>query len=651
MLKSAGGAAAWERQRSGSGDKCAEPKQENDAKASAPASGEAQSAEKGSLVRKEAKREGAVTLATVRHCIDKLGGYPVFVCMVMSSWLFHLSELGPDVFLASWQDGNIAASDTACLGTWLALGCLGVGATVFSRMVWALSTSWAAGRAHCDMLRRVLHCPTKWFDRTPSGRIMNRLGEDQMMCDWTVALWSEVFFITLWQVVDMVSMVIVARPLMAPFIVVYLGCYMVVREVHRRSMRETIRWWMVTKSPVFSLLEEWFSGAATIHAFGREAHFGGRFQSALSANMEWILARDSSNLWTEQRHGWIGAFVLGTLAVMMLLRPSSGASPALAAVSIIQALLLSQALKTVSNMMVQVEGCLGSVERVVELANTPEQEPPWRLPGDADRELRGWPGKDSGLAFEKVSVRYSQSAPRALDCFSAAFEAREKIGIVGRTGSGKSTLVGVIFRLFDLEDGRVLLDGVDISEVGLAQLRGKITIVPQDPILFSGTLRKNLDPLGVRSDEAISQVLRQCSIMDLVSGMSGGLEATVSAGGSNFSLGERQVLCLARALLRRTRVLCLDEATANVDPVNDQRIQHILQEEMQDILVLTIAHRLHTVMHSDRILVLDAGRLSQLDAPGALLEQPGIFKSLAEQAGIRRQVQNGATLPDDALGA
>jgi ABC-type multidrug transport system fused ATPase/permease subunit len=210
----------------------------------------------------------------------------------------------------------------------------------------------------------------------------------------------------------------------------------------------------------------------------------------------------------------------------------------------------------------------------------------------------------------------------------------EKVGIVGRTGSGKSTIMGAIFRLLELESGHILLGGVDVSTVGVGLLRRLVTIVPQDPILFSGELRKNLDPLNARTDDKIWSALTRCSLDSFVGGLDGGLAAHIAEGGSNFSVGERQVLCLARALLREAPVLCLDEATANVDPTNDKRIQEILVTEVKGCLVLTIAHRLHTVLHSNRILVLDHGRLAQNDSPKALLATPGLFRDLANQAGI-----------------
>lgn len=296
--------------------------------------------------------------------------------------------------------------------------------------------------------------------------------------------------------------------------------------------------------------------------------------------------------------------------------------------------MLSFQLKTLVFFLVQVEGVFASAERVLEFTEELDQEPPWQLSSDAARKEKNWLGKDFQLTFKDVSIRYLPHMPRALDNLNLTLESREKVGIVGRTGSGKSTIMGALFRLFPPDSGQISFCGMDIAEVGLQQLRRQITIVPQDPILFSGAIRRNLDPLGERTDGEVWQALRRCSMEEVVVGLEQGLDASVAAGGANFSVGERQVLCLARALLRSTTVLCLDEATANVDPVNDKRVQNVLQKELSECLVLTIAHRLHTIMHCNRLVVLEQGQLVQVGTPHFLLREQGLFQELAAAAGI-----------------
>ncbi|CAE8691957.1 unnamed protein product [Polarella glacialis] len=603
----------------------------------------------GELVKKENKREGVVTWATFQFWFAALGGIRVFLMLAMFSWMFHLAELAPDIFLVGWQMDFFTQETSWYFGIWVGISLFGFGMLIFSRFSWVYFTLKASRKIQSSMLRRVMHCPMGFFDTTPSGRIINRLGEDQMQIDFTLPLNFEVLCISSWQVVDQLAVGISCRPWVGVFVLVFGVLFMLMREIYRRTSREMIRWWMVTKSPVFNIFEETLSGSTTIFAFQREDYFGERFEKALQVNMEWLMSRDVANLWTEQRLQWLASLVVGVLAVLMVMMPSAGASPQLTALGLIYALQLGFSLKTASYFLVAVEGVFASVERVMEFTNDLQQEPPWQMPADAALVQAKWPQDECSLVFEDVCVRYLPHLPRALDGFSVSLKAREKVGLVGRTGSGKSTVMGTLFRLMELESGRILLGGVDIAGVGVGHLRRQITIVPQDPILFSGELRKNLDPLGVRTDAELWAALKGCSLSAMVESLEGGLSAKVAEGGINFSVGERQVLCLARALLRESRILCLDEATANVDPTNDKRIQQVLSQGLQDCLVLTIAHRLHTVLRSDRILVLERGYLAQSGPPATLLAQPGIFKELANQAGIYN-VNSDSTLPTQSEG-
>ena len=249
-------------------------------------------ADKARLTRDEGKREGAVTMSTFRFYFQHLGGGHVFALMVLSCWLFNLSEVGSDFYMALYQDGVIESEDTWALTVWICVAVAGGLATLFSRLLWVGLTMKACGAIHSSLVRRVLHCPTSFFDRTPSGRIMNRLGEDQMLVDWTAALVLEVLCICSWQSVDMLAIVIFARPLCAPIVAAMACLFLAMREVHRRASRETIRWWMITKSPMFHNIEETLSGASTIYAFGREGYFFRKFQGALHLNLQWLMARN-----------------------------------------------------------------------------------------------------------------------------------------------------------------------------------------------------------------------------------------------------------------------------------------------------------------------------------------------------------------------
>eukprot|EP00930_Biecheleria_cincta_P033436 TRINITY_DN23167_c0_g1_i3.p1 TRINITY_DN23167_c0_g1~~TRINITY_DN23167_c0_g1_i3.p1 ORF type:complete len:1287 (+),score=197.43 TRINITY_DN23167_c0_g1_i3:74-3934(+) len=597
----------------------------------------------GELVKKEHKAEGRVKTKAFKFFIQALGGIRVFVFLFFCSWFFHLSEVIPDFILVAWQEDTLQIAQNSYLALWTAVSLTIVLAMVFGRGIWVAYTLRASGKILRAVTSHVLHCPVGFFDQTPSGRIFNRLGEDQMICDFTCPLQLEVLCISIWQILDKVILAILAKPMIAAVFAVLAGAFVFLREVHRRSSREMIRWWMVTKSPVFNAFEEILSGANTIYAFGQDGYFLKRFDATLETNLSWLLAKDASNLWVDIRLFFLAAIVVGSIALLMVLTADlSLGLPALSSIALIYALDMGFHLRTLTFFLVQLEGSFASVERLQEFTEDLPQEAPTEMNKDQELIKSGWPGIGCELVFQDVCLRYLPHMPRALDNLSVSLHGREKVGLVGRTGSGKSTIMGALFRLVELESGQILLGGVDIAKVGLALLRKQITIVPQDPILFSGQLRKNIDPTGACDDAAICGVLRRCGLEEFAQSLQKGLDIAVEEGGTNFSVGERQMLCLARALLRDAAVLCLDEATANVDPVSDQKIQRVLEHELHDCLVLTIAHRLHTVLHSNRILVLERGRLAQIGSPRELLAQPGIFQQLADQAGV--------SLDDESIG-
>ncbi|CAE8665052.1 unnamed protein product [Polarella glacialis] len=591
----------------------------------------------GRVTSDERKEEGAMTLQTLNYYLMCLGGssWPFVFFLFFLSWTYNIGEFLPEIYLAMWREGYSIGNESGALtriAVWWCIGLLGIGLAFNCRMVWAFATVRAARLVHTRVLVRVLGCPMSFFDATPSGRVMNRLGEDQMNVDWTVALQVEVCALVHMMVLNTMVLVFGVCPYMMSGLVVVVPAVAMLREVHRRTTRESVRFWMLTKSPMFNVVEETLAGIPTVAAFGRSTFFLRRFENALAVNNNWCFTKDVTNQWAEQRLQLVGALTTGCLAAFLWALPDL-VPPSVAALSLIYCMQLSQYLRWAAFFLVQVESSLASVERSVEFTKL-AQEAPRQLPGDELRLAESWPGELPTVVFDNLQVRYRPHLPLVIRGLSAQLRPKEKVGVVGRTGSGKSTLLSSLFRLVEPAGGRILIGGVDIAEVGLGLLRRRITIVPQDPLLFSGALRRNLDPTEERSDAEILEGLTRCGMQQIFSRLEGGLEAHVAEQGGNFSLGERQLLCLARALLRGAKVLCLDEATANVDPENDARIQQTIRTGFASCTVLTIAHRLHTVMDSDRIMVLDSGELAEFDAPAALLARPGKFQSMAEQAGI-----------------
>ncbi|KAG8301054.1 Canalicular multispecific organic anion transporter 1 [Homalodisca vitripennis] len=278
----------------------------------------------------------------------------------------------------------------------------------------------------------------------------------------------------------------------------------------------------------------------------------------------------------------------------------------------------------------EVENNIVSVERIKEYAEVP-QEAAWEVQPRPDSK---WPNQGV-VQFQDYQVRYREGLDLVLRGVNFTISGGEKIGIVGRTGAGKSSLTLCLFRIIEAAGGRIHIDGLDISKIGLGDLRSKLTIIPQDPVLFSGTLRMNLDPFEVYNDADVWRALELAHLSDFTKTLNLGLMHTISEGGENLSVGQRQLICLARALLRKTKVLILDEATAAIDLETDDLIQATIRREFRDCTVLTIAHRLNTVMDSDRVLVLDKGYIKEFDSPQNLLQSSStIFYGMAKDAGL-----------------
>uniref|UniRef100_A0A3P9K0B7 Uncharacterized protein n=1 Tax=Oryzias latipes TaxID=8090 RepID=A0A3P9K0B7_ORYLA len=304
----------------------------------------------------------------------------------------------------------------------------------------------------------------------------------------------------------------------------------------------------------------------------------------------------------------------------------------LVGLAISYALNITRNLNVLVRLSSELESSIVAVERITEYTEI-ENEAEWIT--DC-RPLEKWP-EEGRLQFIDYKVRYRPGLDPVLHGITCNIASTEKIGIVGRTGAGKSSLTNCLFRIIEAAEGRILIDDVDISTIGLHDLRSRLTIIPQDPVLFSGTLRMNLDPFDKFSDEELWKALELSHLKDYVAGLQEGLQHEVAEGGENLSVGQRQLLCLARALLRKSRILILDEATAAVDLETDNLIQKTIRKEFAHCTVLTIAHRLDTIMDSSRVMVLDAGKIVEFDSPSNLLGNQGLFYAMAKDAGLTHE--------------
>merc|ERR1719285_589597 len=353
-------------------------------------------------------------------------------------------------------------------------------------------------------------------------------------------------------------------------------------------------------------------------------------QSLVDRNQVCYYPSIIANRWLAIRLELLGNLVTLGAALFVILYPDS-VNPSQVGLVITYSLNITMVLNWLVRQTAEVETNIVAVERLKEYSII-GQEAPWVDP--TNRPTKEWPDQGQ-VDFHNYCLSYRPDTPRVVEDISLSVTGGEKVGIVGRTGAGKSTLTVALFRLVEAAAGSITIDGTDISSIGLHDLRNKLTIIPQDPVLFSSSLRMNLDPFNSFKDAELWAALEKAHLATFVSGTEEGLEHPVAEGGDNLSVGQRQLVCLARALLRKTKVLILDEATAAVDLETDELIQTTIRKEFAHSTILTIAHRINTVMDYDKIMVLDKGNLVEFDSPDELLkDDTTIFYGLAKDAGL-----------------
>ncbi|XP_064825804.1 ATP-binding cassette sub-family C member 4-like isoform X1 [Oncorhynchus masou masou] len=490
----------------------------------------------------------------------------------------------------------------------------------------------AAQSLHNRMFNSILRTPVRFFDVNPIGRVLNRFSKDIGQLDAALP-WTFVDFIQIFlQIIGVVAVAASVIPWilipLAPLIIVFLF----LRRYFLQTSRDVKRLESTTRSPVFSHLSSSLQGLWTIRAFRAEERFQNTFDAYQDLHSEsWFLFLVTSRWFAVRLDGMCAVFVTITAFGCLLLRDQVEAGSVGLALS--YAVTLMGMFQWGVRQSAEVENMMTSVERVVEYTEL-ESEAPWET---QKRPPPEWPSQGL-ITFDRVSFSYSSDGPVVLKDMKAMFRPKEKVGIVGRTGAGKSSLVSALFRLAEPE-GRIYIDGVLTSEIGLHDLRQKMSIIPQDPVLFTGTMRKNLDPFSQHTDEDLWNALQEVQLKSVVEELPNKMETVLAESGSNFSVGQRQLVCLARAVLRKNRILIIDEATANVDPRTDELIQKTIRDKFRECTVLTIAHRLNTIIDSDRILVLDAGQIHEYDEPYTLLQNhDGIFFKMVQQTGRQEAV-------------
>ncbi|XP_058142359.1 ATP-binding cassette sub-family C member 6 isoform X2 [Dasypus novemcinctus] len=582
-------------------------------------------------------------------------------------------------WLSLWADDPVVGGRQAhaALRGWVfgLLGCLQAVGLFASMAVVLLGGARASSLLFRRLLWDVARSPVGFFEQTPVGNLLNRFSKETDVVDVDIPDKLQALLTYAFGLLEASLVVAVATPLaiavILPLLLLYAGFQLLrnqegtqglgdrglgptqmnlrgpwlmpigrrgpgvclstsqLRSLYVASSCQLRRLESASHSPVCSHVAETFQGSPVVRAFRAQGPFVAQSNAHVDKSQRVSFSRLVADRWLATNLELLGnglVFAAATCAVLGRARLSAG----LVGFSVSAALQVTQTLQWAVRSWTDLESSIVAVERVQEYARTPK-EAPWRLPSCAARPP--WP-RQGQIEFRCFGLRYRPELPLAVRGVSFKIQAGEKVGIVGRTGAGKSSLARGLLRLLEAAEGGIWIDGVPIAHVGLHTLRSRITIIPQDPILFPGSLRMNLDLLHEHADKAIWAALETVQLHALVTSLPGQLQYECAEQGDDLSVGQKQLLCLARALLRKTQILILDEATAAVDPGTELQMQAALGSWLAGCTVLLIAHRLPSVMDCARVLVMDDGQVAEQGSPAQLLARKGLFYRLAQESGL-----------------
>ncbi|KAL7515417.1 hypothetical protein ACHAXN_013106 [Cyclotella atomus] len=573
------------------------------------------------------------------------GGYFLFGIVIILYLASAGVNLMSSLWLSAWTtDSSYLRNSETFYISGYALTALLMGFVTFIRTYGVTRFSIrSARRMHSDVLRSILRAPISFFDVTPTGRILSRFSKDIFTVDQELADIVDIFIYIVIQLCVVLITIIFVTPFFAIALPFLMILYFWAMNYYRQVARELKRLDSVSRSPVFAQFSETLGGLSTIRAFGRSNDFRQQFESILDANTQTVYANKVAERWLACRLEGVASLVVGFSAIFAThVVVSNGASigdsnnfASLAGISLSYAVTATGMMQFVVRAFASVEAAMNSVERIAYYT----EEIPHEAAHTSD-ELE-WPQKGA-ITLTNLKMRYRPETPLVLKGVDVKIGAGERIGIVGRTGSGKSSMLLILMRLVepylseeDMENyhAPVVIDELDCMRMGLFDLRSKIGIIPQSPVLFSGTIRSNMDPFNNYTDEEIWEALGKCTMKDAVEAMTDGLQSKVAEYGENLSQGQRQLLCLGRALLKHCHILLLDEATSSVDYETDKAIQTTIREAFKGCTVLTIAHRVNTIMDSDKILVMDNGHVAEFDSPEELLkDETSMFSDIVSHS-------------------
>ncbi|KAI8802118.1 hypothetical protein BJ742DRAFT_873513 [Cladochytrium replicatum] len=661
-------------------------------------------AKKGKLTKEEKVEEGKVDMKVYKFYLSAFGGIPALLILIAGYSTNHVFTLLMDYWVRIWSDqyskpsadlfstsaftdasqafyppsmqnpylsfngstspaplvfqqssGFISSDDQpeVDVNYYLTVyGLLGIGTmcAISFRLIYLIHASVNAGRrVHERFLDSLLRAPIRFFETTPIGQIMNRVTKDTRGVDWmvsTVVANSVHAILYCLFVLIMVSLFIPGL-IIAIFPIGYM--YYKIGAYYIGTARTLRRLESVTRSPLFSLFTETLNGVVTVRAYSAEARFTSEFYKRTDIYNRSTYNMSVAQQWLSTRIQFISQLVVLATGISLIAAKLSAGTIGLC---LTYTMSLNFSLGQLVYMVAMFETGFNSVERIREYLEIDHEKPDVI---EDNRPPEGWP--TAGHVFvDKLSMKYAKDLPLVLKEVTMDIPAKSKVGVVGRTGAGKSSLATAFFRLVEADSGRIVIDGVDIGAIGLRDLRSKLVMLPQDAVLFTGTVRSNLDPFGTVDDATLNNSLQRAHVVresgtitssesdeesrtdDAATLRAGAVKITldteVKDGGGNFSHGQKQLLCLARALIRQSKVIILDEATASVDHETDTRIQQTIRTEMAGATVLTIAHRLKTIADYDLVAVMDSGAIAEFAHPYDLMtREDSIFRSMCLETG------------------
>ena len=523
--------------------------------------------ETGRLIEEEAALTGRVKYGVYVDYFKSFGilASVIVLCFYILGQSLH--SFG-NVWLSVWSDFNDVHNATEItenlsyyLGIYGGIGGFESAIEFTREMILFFCCAGASKVIHQRLLNRVMRSPMSFFDTNPTGRIINRFSADIDKIDLTIPF---IFSDFLWCACEVVAVLVIISYSTPEFLYVIIPLfvlYFFVQRYYIKSSRQLKRLESISKSPIYSHFTESVNGAMTIRAFKQTERFIMESESKVAANVSSNYYNYSSNRWLGLRIETLGTFIICLASLFAILNRDT-LTPGLAGLSISYSMQITDTLTWMVRMLCELETNSVSIERVLEYINENPQESNWES-DYSDQPGHDWP-QDGKIQFSNYHTQFRPGLDFVLKGISMKIDKQMKVGICGRTGAGKSSLTLSLFRIIEPIKGSILIDDIDISKMGLHDLRSRLTIIPQDPVLFTGNIRFNLDPTGIQSDANLWSALENAHLKSHIETLEGGLDYKVTEGGSNFSVGQRQLICLARALLRKTKILVLDEATAAI---------------------------------------------------------------------------------------